>query len=126
MLDRVEPTALAFHTHPEVLCLLSAGGNENHLRGVVRERRKVESAVQRGNFKSRARQQVFQFKAEEIAHGEGLDDGTPIKIIDQLTVGALLGVSLSQNAECPAQVASIWKSQLGSVFSLFRVDRGRK
>ena len=69
---------------------------------------------------------MFQFKAEEIAHGEGLDDGALVKIIDQLAVVALLGVPLLQHTEGPSQAATIRKAQLGSVLGLVRVYRGRK
>ena len=75
---RVSRATASRCTHRGAPCLLGAGGGEDHLRGVVHESRTVESAVQSSNFESRSCQQVFQFEAEEIAHGEGLDDGASV------------------------------------------------
>jgi hypothetical protein len=65
-----------------VRALIFACCCEDHLRRGVRERRSLERAVQFRDLEAGTRQQVFNLKPEEIAHGEGLHHTVAIEIVN--------------------------------------------
>jgi hypothetical protein len=100
--------------------------DEDHLGRVVREGRSVKVAVESSDFETGACQQVFQLEAEEIAHGQRLDDATAVNMIDELAVCALIGVPLSKHPERPAQPAAVRKAEFRGVFYFIGTNRSRK